>query len=114
MLYSSLIGSQRTDTNHEDSPMSRFVTGTLSQLSGNITINGHVPNYNELSVLSNMFEGSMFRRVGSIRKTGARGRGAIIWQVDTKKGMVARAATVGSKKASGLVISSTRSQALRA
>ena len=94
--------------------MSRFVTGTLVQLSGKISINGFTPDYSQLSSLSRMFEGSMFRKVGSIRKTGARGKPAIIWQIDTKKGMVARTTVIGSKKNSGLVVSANRAQALRA
>lgn len=64
--------------------MSRFVIGTIAQLSGKLTLNGVTLGQPELSVMSRIFNGSAFKQVGVIKKEGERGRPAIIWQVDTE------------------------------
>ena len=63
--------------------MARFVTGTVAQLADNLTLNGITLSQPEISVLTRLFKGSVFKQVGVIRKEGERGRPAIIWQVDT-------------------------------
>lgn len=93
--------------------MARFVTGTLKQLVGKISVNGITPNYVELALFTRMLP-EMFRKVGTIRKAGvATGKPAVIWQVDTSKGSVTRAKVNGTQKASGLVASNHRSLPLR-
>ncbi len=92
--------------------MARFVTGTLTQLAGKISINGFTPAYNELTTLSRMFP-TMFRQVGVIKKASGAGTPAVIWQVDTSKGGIARVKVNGTQKASGLVASNHRSLPLR-
>lgn len=64
--------------------MARYVTGTIAQLSGNLTLNGVTLGQPELSVMTRIFGGSAFKQVGVIKKEGERGRPAIIWQVDTE------------------------------
>lgn len=68
--------------------MARFAIGTIAQLSGKLTLNGHTLGQPELSVLTRLLGGdkpdSIFRKVGEIRKEGERGRPAIIWSVDTE------------------------------
>ncbi len=63
--------------------MSRFVTGTIAQLSGKLTLNGKVLDQPALSTMTRFLEGAQFKQVGIIKKEGERGRPAIIWQVDT-------------------------------
>lgn len=63
--------------------MARFVTGTVAQLADNLTLNNVTLSQPEISVLTRLFKGSVFKQVGVIRKEGERGRPAIIWQVDT-------------------------------
>lgn len=63
--------------------MSRFITGTIAQLSGKLTLNGVALGQPELSVMTRIFNGSIFKQVGIIKKEGERGRPAIVWQVDT-------------------------------
>ena len=67
--------------------MSRFLTGTIAQLSGKITLNGKVLDQPALSTMTRFLEGSLFKQVGVIKKEGERGRPAIIWQVDTESAM---------------------------
>lgn len=64
--------------------MGRYVTGTIAQLAGKITMNNMVLNQPELSLMTRIFGGSTFKQVGIIKKEGERGRPAIIWQVDTE------------------------------
>jgi hypothetical protein len=64
--------------------MTRYVTGTIAQLAGKLTIEGHTLDAQELSVMTRLFDGKMFKRVGVVKKEGARGRPAYIWQVDTE------------------------------
>jgi len=64
--------------------MSRFITGTIAQLSGKLTLNGTTLGQPELSVMTRIFGGSVFKQVGIVKKEGERGRPAIIWQVDTE------------------------------
>lgn len=64
--------------------MSRFITGTIAQLSGKLTLNGVALGQPELSVMTRIFGGSVFKQVGIVKKEGERGRPAIIWQVDTE------------------------------
>ena len=64
--------------------MARYLTGTIAQLSGKVSMNGIVLNQPQLSVLSTVLEGSTFRRVGIVRRDGKRGRPAIVWQIDTE------------------------------
>lgn len=66
--------------------MSRYITGTLAQLSKSITVNNNRVTELELRVLSKVFTGSQFKAVGSVRKVGSlqMGRPSIIWQVDTE------------------------------
>ena len=63
--------------------MSRFITGTIAQLSGKLTLNGVALGQPELSTMTRIFGGSIFKQVGIIKKEGERGRPAIVWQVDT-------------------------------
>lgn len=64
--------------------MSRFVTGTIAQLSGKLSLNGTVLGQPELSVMTRIFGGTVFKQVGIVKREGERGRPAIIWQVDTE------------------------------
>ena len=64
--------------------MSRFITGTIAQLSGKLSLNGVALGQPELSVMTRIFNGSIFKRVGIVKREGERGRPAIIWQVDTE------------------------------
>lgn len=59
----------------------RFVTGTVAQLVGKLSINGNILGQPELSVLTRVLNGTVFKQVGSIKK-GERGRPAAIWQAD--------------------------------
>lgn len=63
--------------------MSRYVTGTLAQLSGKLTLNGVKLDTIELATMTRVFKGSIFKQVGSVKKDG-RGRPAIVWCVDTE------------------------------
>lgn len=63
--------------------MSRYVTGTIAQLAGKLTLNGKVLDQPALSTMTRFLEGAQFKQVGVIKKDGERGRPAIIWQVDT-------------------------------
>ena len=60
----------------------RFVIGTIAQLVGKLALNGTVLDQPALSVMTRVFEGSIFKQVGTIRKEGERGRPAAIWSVD--------------------------------
>lgn len=60
----------------------RFVTGTVAQLVGKLSINGNILGQPELSVLTRVLNGTVFKQVGSIKKEGERGRPAAIWTVD--------------------------------
>lgn len=62
----------------------RYVTGTIAQLAGNLDLNGVKLGQPELSVMTRIFGGSLFKQVGVVKQEGARGRPAIIWQVDTE------------------------------
>lgn len=64
--------------------MARFLTGTIAQLSGKLTLNGVALGQPELSVMTRLFNGNIFKQVGVVKKEGERGRPAIIWQVDTE------------------------------
>lgn len=64
--------------------MARFLTGTIAQLSGKLTLSGVALGQPELSVMTRIFGGSIFKQVGIIKKEGERGRPAIVWQVDTE------------------------------
>lgn len=64
--------------------MSRFITGTVAQLSGKLTLNGQPLGQPELSVFTRLCAGKQFKQVGIIKHEGARGRPSIIWQVDTE------------------------------
>lgn len=64
--------------------MARFVTGTIAQLSNNLKLNGVTLGQPELSVMTRVFKGSLFKQVGIISKNGERGRPAIVWCVDTE------------------------------
>lgn len=77
--------------------MAKFVVGTLSYLAGKITLNGLSPTYQELSRMSRMFEGTLFRRVGTIYHEGP-GRKKVVWEISLAKGAVVRAKVVPSNK----------------
>ena len=64
--------------------MSRFITGTIAQLSGKLSLNGTTLGQPELSVMTRIFGGTVFKQVGIVKREGERGRPAIIWQVDTE------------------------------
>ena len=65
--------------------MSRYITGTVAQLAGKITVNNNPVTELDLRVLTRLFSGSQFIAVGTVRKTGiANGRPSVIWQVDTE------------------------------
>lgn len=64
---------------------SRYITGTIAQLAGKITVNNNPVTELDLRVLTRLFSGSQFVAVGSVRKSGlATGRPSVIWQVDTE------------------------------
>ncbi len=60
-----------------------LITGTIAQLVGKLEINGTVLNQAELSVMTRILSGSAFRKIGEIRKEGARGRPTNVWEIDT-------------------------------
>lgn len=64
--------------------MARYLIGTIAQLSGKVTLNNHALDAPELSVMTRLFDGTLFKRVGVVKKEGSRGRPAFIWQVDTE------------------------------
>jgi hypothetical protein len=64
--------------------MARFITGTIAQLNGKLKLNGVVLGQPELSVMTRIFGGTVFKQVGIVRREGERGRPAIIWNVDTE------------------------------
>lgn len=64
--------------------MARFITGTIAQLSGKLTLNGVALGQPELSVMTRIFNGSVFKQVGIVKREGERGRPAAVWQVDTE------------------------------
>lgn len=84
----------------------RFVTGTIAQLAGTLDINGTKLGQPELSVMTRIFGGTLFKQVGIVKQEGARGRPAIVWQIDTESvayfGVADAAAT-----AAGLSLSDT-------
>lgn len=80
--------------------MSRFITGTIAQLSGKLSLNGTTLGQPELSVMTRIFGGTVFKQVGIVKREGERGRPAIIWQVDTES-----AAWFECADTSGLVVS---------
>ena len=70
--------------------MARFVTGTIAQLSGKLSLNGKALDQPALSTLTrylnepaNGNDEPVFKQVGIIKKEGERGRPAIVWAVDT-------------------------------
>ena len=67
--------------------MAQYVTGTIAQLAGKLSLNGVALNQPELSLLSRIFQPNMFKQVGIIRKEGERGRPAIVWQVNMDQAM---------------------------
>ena len=67
--------------------MARYLTGTIAQLAGKLTLNGVTLGQPELSVLTRVTGGALFRQVGIIRNEGARGRPSIVWQVDTESAL---------------------------
>ena len=64
--------------------MARYITGTIAQLAGKMTLNGTPLGQPELSVMTRLFDGTLFQRVGVIKRDGERGRPATVWQVDTE------------------------------
>lgn len=63
----------------------RYITGTIAQLAGKLTVNENPVTELDLRVLTRLFSGTQFIAVGTVRKAGlATGRPAIIWQVDTE------------------------------
>jgi len=64
--------------------MSNLITGTIAQLAGKLEINGVVLGQPELSIMSRLLAGSAFRKIGEIRKEGARGRPNNVWEIDTE------------------------------
>ena len=64
--------------------MSRYLTGTIAQLSGKLTLNGVALGQPELALMTRIFGGTVFKQVGIVKKEGERGRPASIWQVDTE------------------------------
>lgn len=64
--------------------MARYVTGTVAQLVGKLSINGVALGQPELSVMTRIFAGTVFKQVGIVRKEGERGRPAAVWQIDTE------------------------------
>lgn len=80
--------------------MSRFITGTIAQLSGKLSLNGTTLGQPELSVMTRVFSGTIFKQVGIVKREGERGRPATIWQVDTET-----AAWFECADTSGLVVS---------
>lgn len=82
--------------------MSRFITGTVAQLAGKLTMNGQVLGQPELSVMTRLCAGKQFKQVGIIKHEGQRGRPSIIWQVDTET-----AAWFEASDTTGLVASDT-------
>lgn len=64
--------------------MARFITGTVQQLAGKLTVNGKVLDATEINMMARLMEGLTFKKVGIVKKEGERGRPANIWQVDTE------------------------------
>lgn len=60
-----------------------IMTGSIVQFTGKISINGTVLSAPELSTVARLLNGTVFNKVGEIRKDGQRGRATNIWQVDT-------------------------------
>ena len=64
--------------------MARYISGTIAQLAGKVSMGGKVLTMKQLHTLSQLMEGTAFRKVGQIRRSDRKGRPAIIWQVDTR------------------------------
>ncbi len=84
--------------------MARFVTGTIAQLSGKLSLNGKALDQPALSTMTRYLDGAQFKQVGIIKKEGERGRPAIVWQVDTESAAWFEAADL-SVDSAGLVVS---------
>jgi hypothetical protein len=65
--------------------MSRYIIGTVQQLQDKLTLNGVVLGQVELSVMTRVLNGSLFKQIGIIEREGKRGRPSVVWQVDTDK-----------------------------
>jgi hypothetical protein len=87
--------------------MARYVTGTIAQLVGKLTLNGVALGQLELSTMTRIFAGSTFKQVGQIKREGERGRPAIIWQIDTETAAWFEVGTVSD----GLTVSDTEAVA---
>lgn len=86
--------------------MSRYVTGTIAQLAGKLSLNGKTLDQPALSTMTRFLDGAQFKQVGIIKKEGERGRPAIIWQVDTESAAWFETADL-TADTSGLVVSDT-------
>lgn len=64
--------------------MARYLTGTIAQLAGKLSLNGVTLGQPELSVMTRIFNGAAFKQVGQVKKAGERGRPALVWQLDTE------------------------------
>lgn len=91
--------------------MSRYVTGTIAQLSKKLTLNGVVLNPVTLNQLSQALNGHGMRQVGTVRRVGKRGRPAVIWEVDTIGFSKVFLGVNGGKASSGLIRSSRKAYA---
>lgn len=64
------------------SDKARYISGTIAQLVGKISFGGTILGQPELSVMTRVFEGTIFKQIGTIRKE-SRGRPSAIWLVDS-------------------------------
>ena len=64
--------------------MSRFITGSLNALSDKISLNGKTLSKAQLAVLAAVIKGDAFRKTGTIRTAGNKGRAENVYTVDTE------------------------------
>lgn len=90
--------------------MARYLSGTIAQLAGKVSMGGKVLTKQQLHILSQLMDGTAFRKVGQIRRADRSGRPAIIWQVDTRTSAFIEL----ENRKGGLVLSNTVSKKLKA
>lgn len=64
--------------------MNRYITGTLNELVGKLTLNDKVLNHLEIMMLSRLLNGKAFTNIGTIKANDGGGRPTVIWKVDTE------------------------------
>ena len=62
----------------------RYITGTIKELVGKLTLNDHVLTHLEIMTLSRLLDGKAFTKVGTVRTASEVGRPTVIWKVDTE------------------------------